>query len=305
MDELRARIAEFAGRASLELTPQERQVPDMLAGLVPPGTAIYVTHTPNATVADVAEVACAIEERGFRAFPHIVARRLPDERSLQGALARMRDAGIDRALLVAGDLTTPAGKFSGTQDVLATGALVNAGFLTLAVAGHPEGHKRIGAMTLWNALLEKQEYAEVTGTRMHIVSQFGFDPGAVCAWERQLTGHGVTLPVHVGIAGPAPLRVLIRYAMLCGIGTSLNALMANLSALASVRHLATSTGEVLVHLVRAREGALARRFVQPHVFSFGGTLETARWLQAVRNGDFELTADGGISLRLLAEAAGA
>ncbi len=50
-------------------------------------------------------------------------------------------------------------------------ALVNAGFLTLGVAGHPEGHERIGATTLWNALLEKQEYAEVTGTRMHIVSQ--------------------------------------------------------------------------------------------------------------------------------------
>lgn len=305
MDELRDRVVDFAGRASLEVTPQERHAPDMLTGLVPPGTAVYVTHTPNATVADVADVACAIEARGFRAFPHIVARRLPDERSLQNALARMRDAGIDRALLVAGDLTTPAGKFSGTQDVLATGALVNSGFLTLAVAGHPEGHKRIGATTLWNALLEKQEYAEVTGTRMHIVSQFGFDPGAVCAWERKLTEHGVTLPVHVGIAGPAPLKVLIRYAMLCGIGNSLNALMANLSALASVRHLATSTGEVLVHLVRAREGALARRFVQPHFFSFGGILETARWLQAVRAGDFELTADGGISVRLLAEAAGA
>lgn len=305
MDGLRDRIVEFAGRASIEVTPQERHVRDALAGLVPRGTAVYVTHAPSATVADVADVACAVERWGYRAFPHIVARRLPDQRSLQDALAKMRDAGIDRALLVAGDLTTPAGKFAGTQDVLATGALVNAGFLTLAVAGHPEGHKRIGATTLWNALLEKQEYAEVTGTRMHIVSQFGFDPGAVCAWERQLAEHGVTLPVHVGIAGPAPLKVLIRYAMLCGIGNSLNALMANLSALASVRHLATSTGEVLVHLVRAREGALARRFVQPHFFSFGGVAATARWLHAVRHGDFEVTADGGLVAQPLAAEAGA
>ncbi len=69
--------------------------------------------------------------------------------------------------------------------------------------------------------------------------------------------------MHVGIAGPAPLKVLIRYALLCGIGNSLNALMANLSALSSVRHLATSTGEVLVHVVRALENSQARRIVQP------------------------------------------
>lgn len=300
MDGLRDRIVEFARRASVELTPQDRHARRALAGLVPPGTSVYVTHTPNATVADVADAACAVEGWGYRAFPHVVARRIPDERTLAGALARMRDAGIDRAMLIAGDLTTPAGRFSGTLDVLATGALVNAGFLTLGVAGHPEGHKRIGATTLWHALAEKQEYAEVTGTRMHIVSQFGFDPGAVCAWERKLTEHGVTLPVHVGIAGPAPLKVLIRYAMLCGIGNSLNALMTNLSALASVRHLATSAGEVLVHVARAREGALARRFVQPHFFSFGGVAETARWLHAVQGGDFELTPDGGLALRPLA-----
>ena len=305
MDTLRERIVEFAGRASVEVTPQDRHARQALAGLVAPGTAVYVTHTPNATVADVADVACAVEGWGYRAFPHVVARRIPDERALKLALAKMQDAGIDRAMLIAGDLTTPAGKFSSSLDLLATGALVNAGFLSLGVAGHPEGHKRIGATTLWSALLEKQEYAEVTGTRMHIVSQFGFDPGAVCAWERKLTEHGVTLPVHVGIAGPAPLKVLIRYAMLCGIGNSLNALMANLSALSSVRHLATSAGEVLVHVARAREGALARRFVQPHIFSFGGIAGTARWLHAVQAGEFELTPDGGLVAQRLAAEAGA
>jgi methylenetetrahydrofolate reductase (NADPH) len=305
VDALHERIVRFAGRASVEITPQERDAVRALTGLLPRGTAVYVTQTPSATVADVAETACEVEGQGFRAFPHIVARRIPGEAVLVAALARMRDAGIDRALLVAGDLTTPAGAFAGTQDVLATGALVNAGFLTLGVAGHPEGHKRIGATTLWSVLQDKQEYAEVTGTRMHIVSQFGFDPGAVCAWDRQLTAHGIRLPVHVGIAGPAPLKVLIRYAMLCGIGNSLNALMTNLSALSSVRHLATSAGEVLVQVVRAREGALERRLVQPHFFSFGGVLGTARWLRAVQDGDFELTPDGGLLAHPLAEAAGA
>jgi hypothetical protein len=32
--------------------------------------------------------------------------------------------------------------------------------------------------------------------------------------------------------------------------------------------------------------------MQPHFFSLGGALETARWLQALRAGAFDLTDDG-------------
>ena len=229
-----------------------------------------------------------MERWGFRAWPHLVARRIESERTLEQALERLQHAGISRALLVAGDLSTAAGNFSSTMDVLASGALGRHGFMSLGVAGHPEGHKRVGSMVLWSSLREKQDYAEMMGVRMHIVSQFSFDPGAVCHWDRQLTQHGITLPVHAGIAGPASLRTLIRYAMLCGIGASLNALMTNLSALNSVRHLATTAGEVLLQIVRARDAAQAQRIVQPHFFSFGGVARTTSWLSAIRTGAFEV-----------------
>ncbi|MGH8131516.1 MAG: hypothetical protein ACRES3_11745, partial [Steroidobacteraceae bacterium] len=122
---------------------------------------------------------------------------------------------------------------------------------------------------------------------------FGFNPGALVDWERQLTEHGITLPVHVGMAGPASLRTLIKYAMLCGIGASLNALMTNLSAVYSMRHLVTSADEMLLEVVRARGGALARRIVQPHFFSFGGVMQTVEWLQAIRGGRFDIDANAG------------
>ncbi|MCI0436250.1 MAG: methylenetetrahydrofolate reductase, partial [Gemmatimonadetes bacterium] len=225
---------------------------------------------------------------GFRAFPHLVARRVASESALDGALGRLREHGVTRAMLVAGDLSTPAGIYASTLDILESGRLAAAGIDTLGVAGHPEGHKRIGSTLLWRSLRQKQEYSELMGARMHIVSQFGFNPGALVDWERQLTEHGIVLPVHVGIAGPASLKTLIRYAMLCGIGASLNALMANLSALSTARHLVTSADEMLLAVVRAREGAPARRFVQPHFFSFGGAQETVRWLLALREGRFEI-----------------
>ncbi len=210
------------------------------------------------------------------------------EQSLAAALERLKDAGITRAMLVAGDLSTPAGVFSSTLDILDSGALVSAGINSIGVAGHPEGHKRIGSTLLWRSLQQKQDYAELTGAHVHIVSQFGFNPQALVDWERQLTEHGITLPVHVGIVGPASLRTLIRYAMLCGIGASLNALMTNLSAISSVKHLVTSADEMLIQVVRARQGALALRIVQPHFFSFGGIEPTVQWLEGLRAGRIEI-----------------
>jgi len=291
--DLKDRLIDFVGTASIEVTPQDGETLSALAGRLPPGTSVYVTHTPNATIADVAEMACAVEGQGFRAFPHIVARRIEGEKALATALGRLQDAGITRAMLVAGDLSTPAGVFASTLDILDSGTLVSAGINTIGVAGHPEGHKRIGSTLLWKSLQQKQDYAELTGARVHIVSQFGFNPGALVDWERQLTERGIALPVHVGIAGPASLKTLIRFAMLCGIGASLNALMTNLSAINSTKHLVTSANEMLVQIVREREGALARRIIQPHFFSFGGVLQTVRWVEAIRAGHFDIEAGSG------------
>ena len=291
--DLKSRVIDFVETASIEVTPHDGEVLASLVGGLPSGSSVYVTHTPNATIGDVAEIACAVERLGFRAFPHLVARRIGNEQALSAALDRLKDAGITRAMLVAGDLSTPAGVFASTLDILDTGALVSAGINSIGVAGHPDGHKRIGSTLLWKSLQQKQDYAELTGAHVHIVSQFGFNPGALTDWERQLTEHGITLPVHVGIAGPASLRTLIRFAMLCGIGASLNALMTNLSAINSVKHLVTSADEMLVQIVLARAGALARRIVQPHFFSFGGVLQTVRWLEAIRAGRFDLEAGFG------------
>lgn len=292
--DLKDRLIDFVGTASIEVTPQDGETLSALAGKLPAGASVYVTHTPNATIADVVEMACAVEGQGFRAFPHIVARRIEGEKALAAALGRLQDAGITRAMLVAGDLSTPAGVFTSTLDILDSGTLVSAGINSIGVAGHPEGHKRIGSTLLWKSLQQKQDYAELTGARVHIVSQFGFNPGALVDWERQLTEHGIALPVHVGIAGPASLKTLIRFAMLCGIGASLNALMTNLSAINSAKHIVTSANEMLVQIVREREGALARRIVQPHFFSFGGVLQTVRWLEAIRAGHFDIEAGSGM-----------
>ncbi len=107
---------------------------------------------------------------------------------------------------------------------------------------------------------EKQKFARESAVSMHIVTQFGFDPAAVSLWDRHLPEHDIQLPVYVGMAGPASLPKLIKYAMQCGVGASLRGRLRNMTAMRNVTGLATSPDEMLTGIVdRAGPGQPHRR----------------------------------------------
>src|SRR5262249_19705246 len=158
-----------------------------LTDKLPAGIAVYVAHTPKSSLNDVVRVAIKAQSLGFRASPHIVARRLPGETALKEALKELTDAGVEQVLLVAGDLERPVGPFTSTLEVIDTGLLEASGIRRAGVAGHPEGHTSIEPEVLLAALRHKQQFAARSGIRVHIVTQFGFNPEAICAWDRRLT----------------------------------------------------------------------------------------------------------------------
>jgi len=282
---LKERIVGFLRRASTEIAPSdEKRLPGLVA-LLPPGTEVYVAHTPNATLDDVVRTSLVVQRAGFIATPHIVARRIVYPHTLRIALARLRAGGVEQILLVAGDAQRAAGDFDSTLDILASGILEHSGLSRIAVAGHPEGHKAVGLGPLWEALKAKQTFSKRSGIAMHIVTQFGFDPNAIAVWERELARHEILLPVWVGIAGPTPLSKLIKFAMLCGIGASLRTVMRNLSAVGSYSELATTPDQHVMQLMRLPATSAV---VAPHFFSFGGALDTARWMNQVAAGAFEI-----------------
>ena len=294
--ELKARIMDFVGRASTEITPShETRLPE-LAAVLHAGTAVYVDHPPKATLGQVVQAALAVQRSGFRATPHIAARRIPNAQTLRLALAELRAGNVEQILLVAGDVEQPAGEFTSTLDILQSGILERSGIMRIGVAGHPEGNKSVGLMLLWDALRIKQQFAERTGISLYIVSQFGLNAAAMAAWQRDVTQHGVRLPIHVGIAGPAPLSALIRFAIQCGIGASARTLMRNLSAIGSVADLATTPDQHLLALLSAPPAA---QIVAPHFFAFGGSVETARWMRKIAGGEFEVDR-GAARLRITA-----
>ncbi len=290
--ELKRRIIDFARDTSTEISPHDEALVPELATILPAGTTVYVAHTPKAAVDDVVRVASKVRAAGLRPSPHIVARRIDGERTLREALQRLRDAGVEQVLLVAGDRNPPAGEFTSTLEILDTGALAEYGFRTVGVAGHPEGHPAVGPDVLWSALKTKQAFAERTGTKVHIVTQFSFNPAAVSAWDRELTEHGIKLPVHIGIAGPTPLPKLIKFAVQCGIGASLGALSKGMGLVGRVAGLATSPDEMVIELVRANARADSSHVVHPHFYAFGGVAATARWLRGVVDGEFDLDKNG-------------
>lgn len=289
--DLKRLIVYFARRASIETTTFDTELIPSLASRLLPGTTVHVAHTPRATLQEVVRMAARVQAAGLKASPHIVARRIGSSRELRDAADELSDAGISQALVIGGDNARPVGTYSSAMDVLHTGILTRAGIRRIGVAGHPEGHPTIGQVALWRALQEKQEFTESTGTSVHVVTQFGFDPAAVCRWVEHFSEHGISLPVYVGMAGPTPLPELIRYAMQCGVGASLRGLMRSVTAMRNVTGLATSPDEMLAGLLSHCAGS--NRIVGPHFYSLGGALAAATWLRAVADGYFDLGPEGG------------
>jgi methylenetetrahydrofolate reductase (NADPH) len=296
-ESLKSRIVALMRQASTEITVGDEALLPTLAPYLPAGGCVHVAHTPKASLDQVVQLSLRVQQCGLSACPHIVARRIASRSALRSALRELKRGGVEQILLVAGDQDNPVGVFASTLEILDSGVTVDAGINIIGVAGHPEGHRAIGSEALWQALAYKQAFAERTGTAMHIVSQFSFNPRAIYDWERELAVHGIRLPVRVGIAGPTPLIKLLQFAVRCGVGTSLRTAAKMLSTVGAVSQLATSPDEHLIALARALEAGTAHRLVAPHFFAFGGTLKTAQWRRRLIEGEFDIDGERE-SLRL-------
>ncbi len=292
LPDMKPRIIDFVQRATTEVTTHDEKVLPELAATLPQGSTVYVAHTPKAHFDDVIRVSLQVQSLGLRASPHLVARRLPGEQSLRDGLQRLCAAGVEQALLVAGDRDAPSGPYTNTLDVIASDVLADSGLRHLGVAGHPEGHPQASTDQLWQALRTKQEFGARTGIAVHVATQFGFDPHGICDWAAQFEAQGISLPIHVGVAGPTSLPRLLRFAMQCGVGASLNAAAKNVKGVTNV--LATAPEDMIPALVRLGAGDEFARIVQPHFFTFGGAVATAKWMRSVMDGAFNIRSDGGI-----------
>lgn len=289
-NDLREAIFSFLDDFSIEATPHATAELASYPEYLPSGTTIYVAHPPNSQLDEVVLMSRRLRDCGFNPVPHLIARKLESRAQLDASLEELHRVGVEQILLVAGDLPKPVGPYRCAMDVLETGLLPQNGFLKVGIAGHPEGSRAIGPTALHQALADKVQWAADTGLQMYIVTQFGFNAQAVIDWEAALAKDGIALPIHVGMAGQAPLKQLLRYAMRCGITASMRTLIGKVSAMSDQVKLAT-VEELVVDFAKHRQSHADCRMLRAHFYAFGGAERTARWLNAVRTGAFNLSGD--------------
>ncbi len=211
---------------SIEVMPRTAEKVEDFRALLPRGTRVYIAHIEGTPIEDMVATARRIAAEGFEVMPHFPARIVHSKATLADWIARYKDVGVKQALLLGGGVNTPAGDFDNSMQLIETGLFD--GFDRLHVAGHPEGNKDIdrdgGDRIVLQALKWKQDFANRSDAKMAVATQFCFEAAPVIAWADRLAAEGISLPVHIGVAGPAKLQTLIKFAVSCGVGASLRVL---------------------------------------------------------------------------------
>lgn len=280
-------LAKMLANHSIEVMPRTVAKIDDFRALLPARTRIYIAHIEGTPLDDMVATARRLRDNGFAVMPHVPARSIRDAAELEEWLRRYRDeAGVEEALLLAGGMKRPAGDLHSSIDMLKTGLFDRLGFRRLHVAGHPEGNADIdpdgSSAEADKALLWKQAYSERTDAEMAIVTQFAFDAKPVIAWAERLRGAGVTMPIHVGVAGPAKLQTLIKYAVACGVGPSLKVLQRR--ALDVSRLMLPYEPDEVVTALAAYGAASPDSLIERiHIFPLGGIKAAADWARERRD----------------------
>jgi len=221
-------ISKLIKNFSIEVMPRTLGKLENIENLWPKNTRVYIAHLEGTTIEDMLITAKRIKSARFVPMPHFPARIIKDNKVLEDWINRYSEIGVNEALILAGGVDRPLGNLSNSMELLSTGLFEKYGFERLHVAGHPEGNKDIDPIgsdiNVMNALKWKQDYSKDTKAKMSIATQFLFESKPVIDWANKLLSNGITLPINVGIAGPAKLQTMIKFAIACGVGPSLRVL---------------------------------------------------------------------------------
>ena len=284
--EVNPQVETFLKDFSIEVMPRTAEKVEDFRDFLPGATRVYVAHIEGTPIEDMVATAKRLAAEGYDVMPHFPARIIKDEATLRNWIAMYQgEADVEQALILAGGVTTPHGDYHSSMQLLESGAFGDAGFKRLHVAGHPEGNKDIdpdGGMTNVDAALRwKQAFSNTSDAEMAIATQFCFEAKPVIDWANDLAANGITLPIHIGVAGPAKLQTLIKFSIACGVGASLRVLQRRAKDLTKLL-LPFSPNEFLAELAAHKAQNPQLKISHVHFFPLGGIKTNAKW--AIENG---------------------
>ena len=267
---------------SVEISPQNEKVVDSAAERLEAGTEVYFTWIPGEDFSKAVGPAAKLRKAELFPVPHIGARHVESTAQLDQLLGQFAAVGVDRVLLIGGERDKPLGPYDASIQVMQSGLLQKHNILRAGISGFPEGHPRIPDQVLAESTVAKMKYGREIGLTLQIVTQFVFEGEPIAEWLKKLRAIGVDLPVRLGLAGPAGIATLTRYALHCGVGNSIKALTksASFGKLLTERDPEPVIRELMAASPNGDPSALGVAAL--HFYTFGGLKKTVEWINTAR-----------------------
>ena len=246
---------------------------EKVLGSVPPDLTVTVTASPSKGLEATLELTERLRAGGYRVVPHLSARLVRDGAHLREIVDRLRSVGIDDVFVPAGDADPPAGRFDAALPLLVELTRLGRPFPQVGIPGYPESHPRIDDDITIQAMWDKREHAT------YIVSNLCFDARVLATWVARVRRRQVTLPIHLGVAGPVETTKLLAVATKIGVGESTRFLRTHPLWLTNLIRPGGYSPERLLRRVSGLLTAPDSRVVAVHVYTFNQLAETERWRQ--------------------------
>ena len=278
-------LSKLAREASIELNVQDLNDLEASRALLPQGKRVYISHLPKQRWNETLIACQRVIAAGFDPIPHIPVRLIESESLLDDILERAANARVKELLLIAGDYPQVAGPYSAVADVLRANKLKQYGFSRVSFAGHPEGHPKVPHEQIRRAEAEKAALTESLETTF--VTQFFFEASPFLQWASESRARGIgRARLIAGLAGPAGIATLLKFAKRCGVGPSIRALMTRPSAFSKL--IGELGPEEVMRSLASAYAQDASTFSGLHFFCFGGYLRTCEWLDDLVGGRVQL-----------------
>jgi methylenetetrahydrofolate reductase (NADPH) len=289
---MKQQIIDFVSGFTIETTPGSAlKIPDYREHLRP-GAKVAVTFLPGSDFADTIATAKRLKEEGFRPLPHFAARSIVSAAVLEENLKRLQnEVGVEEVVALGGAVDKPLGVFESSMDLLETGLFDKHGIREIGVAGHPEGSPDISEQGLKDAVTWKNAFAERTGAKLYIATQFCFEAAPIIAWDRMIQSEGNHLPIHIGVPGLATIKTLLNHAKACGVGPSMRVLTRQARNIAKLMTV-NAPDKLIMDLARYHAEDPNCGIARVHMYPLGGLRRSAAWTYAVTDGAFEMDPKG-------------
>ncbi len=251
-------------RPEFELLPLRSAIDQI--DFLPEAATVTITASPAKGIDSALGYATELAQRGFEVVPHMAARSIGDQAHLADVLDTITEAHIRRIFVIGGD-AKEAGEFPDALSLIQAIEALGHPPPDIGVAAYPDGHPFIPDDVLRQALKDKQPYAS------YMTTQMCFDPAIISNWISDVRADGITLPIHLGMPGVAPLHKLIGISAKIGVGDSVRFLSKHRGLL---RRNAYSPDKLIMGLADVIADPSAK-IEALHLYTFNQVESTEAW----------------------------